>query len=109
MEGLELTCFQIISAVGMAKSSYVEAIQEAKKGNFDKAQEMIKEGEATFTNGHAAHAELIQQEANGNPVSPNLLLLHAEDQLMAAETCKIMAIELIDSYKRIVSLEAKVK
>lgn len=109
MEGLELTCFQIISAVGMAKSSYIEAIQEAKKGNFDQARAMIKEGEQTFTQGHAAHADLIQKEASGEPVSPNLLLLHAEDQLMAAETCKIMANELIETFERIAALEAKVK
>lgn len=31
MEGLEKQCFQIISAVGMARSSYIEAIQELKK------------------------------------------------------------------------------
>ena len=31
MENLELICFQIISSVGMAKSSYIEAIQEAKR------------------------------------------------------------------------------
>ena len=39
--------------------------------------------------------------------TPNLLLIHAEDQLMAAETCKILAVELIDTYKRISILEAK--
>ena len=44
MEGLELQCFQIISAVGMARSSYIEAIQEAKKGNFEEAKNMIAEG-----------------------------------------------------------------
>ena len=30
MEGLELICFEIISSVGMARSLYIEAIQEAK-------------------------------------------------------------------------------
>ena len=29
MEGLELICFNIISSVGMAKSSYVEAMRAA--------------------------------------------------------------------------------
>ena len=48
MEGLELQCFQIISAVGMARSSYIEAIQEAKKGNFEEAKNMIAEGEKSF-------------------------------------------------------------
>lgn len=31
MEGLELICFQIISNVGMARTSYIEAIDLANK------------------------------------------------------------------------------
>lgn len=107
MEGLELVCFQIISEVGMAKSSYIEAVREAKKGNFEKAKDCIKEGDASFTKGHNAHAGLIQQETGGEQVSLNLLLLHAEDQLMSVETCKILANELIETYERIVALENK--
>ena len=45
MEGLELICFAIISSVGMARSLYIEAIQEAKAGNFEQAQELIKQGD----------------------------------------------------------------
>lgn len=105
MKGLELQCFQIISAVGTARSSYIEAIQEAKKGAFEKAEECIKEGEKSFTQGHLAHAELIQQEAGDTPVQINLLLVHAEDQLMSAETFHIIANELIATYKRINTLE----
>lgn len=109
MEGIELQCFQIISAVGMARSSYIEAIQEAKKGNFDKAREMISEGEQSFLQGHGAHAGMIQQEASGNKVEPCLLLIHAEDQLMSAESFKIIAEEMIQNYERIAALEAKIK
>lgn len=108
MEGLELQCFQIISAVGMARSSYIEAIQSAKKGDFDRAKEQIAEGEQSFLSGHAAHAEMIQQEAAGNHVQTSLLLMHAEDQLMSAETFKIIAQEMIQNYERITALEAKV-
>lgn len=107
MDGLELVCFQIISAVGMAKSSYIEAIQEAKKGNFEKARVCIQEGETSFIQGHNAHGELIQQEAGGKEVNPNLLLLHAEDQLISAETIKILANELIENYERLIALENK--
>lgn len=109
MEGMELQCFQIISAVGMARSSYIEAIQAAKKGMFDEARAMITEGEQSFLQGHSAHAQMIQQEASGNKVEPCLLLIHAEDQLMSAEAFKIIAEEMIQSYERIVSLEAKLK
>lgn len=101
MEGLELTCFQIISAVGTARSLYIEAIQEAKAGNIQRARELVNEGEQVFVEGHKAHAGLIQQEASGDKVEFQLLLLHAEDQLMAAESFKIIANEFIDLYEKI--------
>lgn len=108
MEELELVCFQIISFSGEAKSAYLSAIGEAKKNNFEEAEKMLKEGSEVFLKAHKVHAGLIQKEAAGeSEMSPNILLIHAEDQLMGAETCKILAVELIDSYKRISTLEAK--
>ena len=110
MEGLELTAFQIISSVGTARSSYIEAIQEAKQGHFDAAEKLIKEGDEMFVEGHDAHAGLLNQEAQGGPGSTlSLLILHAEDQLMSAEAFKTIALEFIDAYKRIEALEEKIK
>lgn len=107
MENLELVSFQIISSVGMAKSSYIEAIQEAKKGNFEKAKTCMNEGKNSFSQAHNVHAELIQSETSGEGINPTLLLLHAEDQMMSAETCKILAEELIENYERITALEKR--
>ena len=101
MENLELVCFKIISSVGTAKSMYIEAVQEAKSGNYEKALELIEEGSEIFKEGHQAHGDLIQQEATGEGAPISLLLMHAEDQLMNAETIKIMAQELIEVYQRI--------
>ena len=100
MEGLELIAFQIISAVGTARSSYIEAIQAAKKRDFAGAEKLIKEGDEAFVEGHHAHAKLLQNEAEGKGSSINLLILHAEDQLMSAEAFKTIALEFIDVYKR---------
>ena len=99
MEGMELISFQIISAVGTARSMYIDAIEEAKKGNIEQARKLIEEGEEIFVEGHKAHAGLIQQEANGESVIPQLLLVHAEDQLMSAEAFKIIAEQFIDLYE----------
>ena len=44
MEGIELVCFKMISALGGCKIRFMEAIQEAKLGNFDKARNCIEEG-----------------------------------------------------------------
>ncbi|MEI4771973.1 PTS lactose/cellobiose transporter subunit IIA [Psychrobacillus sp. FJAT-51614] len=101
MENNELVCFQIISTVGTAKSMYLEAIQEAKKGEFEKAVSLIEEGNKVYAEGHHIHVKLIQQEAVGEKTEIDLLLLHAEDQMMSTETVKIMAEEFIEVYKKL--------
>ena len=101
MDGMELISFKIISAVGEAKSYYIEAIQKAKAKNFDEANECMKKGQESFLLGHQAHAGLIQQEASGDHVIIGLLLMHAEDQLMAAETVRLMAEEMIEIHQEL--------
>lgn len=99
MEELEMIYFEMISAVGTARSMYIEAIQHAKAGNFDAAAASVKEGNDFFVEGHHAHAKLITKEASGNQLEFSLLLVHAEDQFMSAETFKILSEEFIDLYK----------
>lgn len=108
MEGLEMICFQIISGVGAARSSYIEAIQKAKAGDFEGAEACMEAGQQEFLKGHEAHFELIQKEAQGVQVGGSLILVHAEDQLMSADGFKIIAEEMIAAYKRIAELEKKV-
>lgn len=100
MDGAELIAFNIISAVGTARSCYIEAIQKAKLKDFAAAERLIEEGDEVFNEGHKVHAGLLQQEASGGKSSVDLLLLHAEDQLMSAEGFKIIALEFIDVYKK---------
>ena len=101
MEGLELTAFQIISAVGTARSCYIEAVQKAKRSDYEAAEKLLVEGDAAFSEGHDAHAGLLQQEAESGGSIVNLLLLHAEDQLMSAEGFKTIAQEFIEVYQRL--------
>ncbi len=108
MEGLELICFQIISASGGAKSPYMAALEAAKEGDYEEAEKMIKEGDEMLNQGHAPHATLVQQEAAGNSPEVSLILIHAEDQMMGAESFKAMVEEFIEVYKQLDALKAKV-
>lgn len=102
MEGMELICFQLITAAGAAKSNYIEAIQKAKEGLYDEAEQLIADGDAAIGEGHQAHTDLIQKEASGDEgVKMSLLLTHAEDQMMSTEVFKVVAEEVIELYKRI--------
>lgn len=105
MENLEMICFQLITAAGAAKSNYIEAVQKAKKGLYEEAEELIKEGDEMMKEGHHPHADLIQKEASGEDLHMGLILTHAEDQMMSAETIKIMAEEIIELYKLVNKLK----
>lgn len=107
MEGLELICFNIISSVGMAKSSYVEAMRAAEKGDYELCEAKMKEGDDFYSKGHDAHLELLAKEANGEDFAPGVILMHAEDQMMAAEVVRLMAEENIKMSKKIQALENK--
>ena len=101
MEGLEMTAFQIIAAVGTARSLYIEAIDLASEGRYDEARARIKEGQEAFNGGHAAHGELLTRFANNELPPMDILLTHAEDQLMSAEAFGILAERFIRLYEKV--------
>ena len=96
-EELEVQVFQIISAVGTARSCYIEAIHAARERDYEQAEELLAKGDKHFAEGHDVHLELLGREAEGAAVAC-LLVMHAEDQLMSAEAFKLVAQELIDVY-----------
>lgn len=109
MENIEITCVQIISSVGLARSNYIEAIHKAKENDFNGAEECMKIGQQNFFKGHELHLKLFKEESKIDSVGTSILLMHAEDQLMSAEGFKIIAEELIDNSKKIISLEKKLE
>ena len=42
MDDMQIASFKIISAVGMAKSYYIEAIRSSENGDFEEAAEKLK-------------------------------------------------------------------
>lgn len=104
---LQLACFQMITFVGTARSCYINAMRCAKEGRFDEATELLKQGDEAFAEGHKSHGDMITKEAKGELTVLSLLLIHAEDQLMAAEGFRVIAEEFIDAYKKIEQTDQK--
>ena len=103
MEGLELVAFEIISNVGMGKSLAIEALRVARCGKDEEAEKKIEEAKDFLVQGHHSHASLIQKEAAGEKLEFSLMIMHAEDQLMCAETIKDLVIEIIEMHKELTS------
>lgn len=92
--------FRIIASVGTARSIYLEALESAKQGNFEEAHAKIAEADNIYVEGHGAHQDLLQLQGEGEDMPFDLLLVHAEDQMMSAESFKVMALELIELYEK---------
>lgn len=92
--------FRIIASAGTARSIYIEALNCAKQGNFEEAHAKIAEADTIYAGGHEAHQDLLQLQGEGTEMPFDLLLVHAEDQMMSAECFKIMAMEIIDIYEK---------
>ncbi|WP_182201391.1 PTS lactose/cellobiose transporter subunit IIA [Paraliobacillus salinarum] len=91
--------FQIILYAGNGKSSAMEAIQEAKERNFEEADRLIEAAGVELGKAHGYQTKLLQEEANGEGSSVNIILVHSQDHLMTAMTVRDLAIEIIEIYR----------
>lgn len=104
MEDLESVAFGIITHSGDGRSYAIEAIREAKNGDFEKAEELMKKCGEAFNKAHGMQTELLTREAQGNKVQVDLLFIHAQDHLMTGLTVRQLAEEIIDLRKDLMSI-----
>lgn len=101
-------CFLIISIVGEAKAYYMKSIQEARKNDFEKANQSICKGDDKFAQVYDIQNQLTKEEVNWILNDYHLLLIHAQDQVMSVEQFKVLAQEMNACYQRIFDLETKI-
>lgn len=99
-EQLEAIMGLIVNA-GNAKSDAMEAIQAAKNGEFEEADEKLKAAEAALVEAHHAQTKLLTAETNGEALTITLLTIHSQDHLMTSITFNDLAKEVIDVYRRL--------
>ena len=100
-ESMEKLCMGLISQAGAARSCYVEAIQLAAEGEFEKAEESMEAGQESFRKGHDIHLDMLAQNAGGDAKYQGMLVMHAEDQMMSAESFEIIADQFMELYRKL--------
>lgn len=99
IEKISAVAMEIITYAGLAKSNYLIALKECKQGRYEEAKVKLEEGSNEFVKAHKCHGKLLTVEMQTLQPQVTLFLVHAEDQLMSAETIKILVEELIEIYK----------
>ncbi|WP_428910851.1 PTS lactose/cellobiose transporter subunit IIA [Niallia sp. Krafla_26] len=102
MEEMEYTvAFELISHAGDSKSESMMAIECAREFQFEEAKEHLMKAGEKLTKAHNSHLNLIQNEAKGEKVKVNIILVHAQDHLSGAILIKDQAEEFINLYQMI--------
>jgi len=97
----EQVVINLIVNSGSARSSAIEAIQYAKAGDLEKANESLQNAKETVNLAHHSQTELIQAEIRGEKAPLNLLMVHAQDHLMTSLVVIDLAQEFIDLYEKL--------
>lgn len=81
----------LIAYSGEARTYAFQALKSARGNDFVQAKDLMKQAELSSTKAHQAQTDLLVKEANGENVTLNVLLIHAQDHLMTS----MLALELI--------------
>lgn len=95
----ESISFKMIAHSGESKGFMLDALKEAKQGNFDQANVLVKKAIKSHGLAGHAHMDIVAAEAAGEKINIPVLFMHAEDQMMNCETLIIVISELIDMIK----------
>ena len=98
---IEMIAMTLIGHAGETKSLAFQAINEAKKGNFSEAENLLKKSTEEMLKAHELQTDLIIKEADGEKMEVGLIMVHAQDHLMTAIFFKELAKEFIEVYKKL--------
>lgn len=100
MDDIETIAMNLISHAGMARSLAFQALDEAKKGNFGKADELMAESDKEQLEAHEVQTAALTREARGEKMDLCLLMVHAQDHLMISMLAGELIKEMIELYRK---------
>ncbi len=99
--------FEIVAYAGDAMTDLIDALDAARDGDFDRAEELHKSASEALIGAHDTQTKLLSQEAGGSEMDVTFIMVHAQDTLMTTMMLEKQARFMIDEYRRIAALEQK--
>ena len=108
-EEISMVGFEIVAYAGDAQTDLLAALDAAREGDFEKAEQLHKDASDALIGAHDTQTKLLSQEAGGGEMEMTFIMAHAQDTLMTTMILEKQARFTIDAYKRIAELEAAAK
>lgn len=101
MEITEEFLMTLLCQAGAARSSVMQAMVEARQGDFESAQASLRAADEALEAVHKSQTSLIGFDEGEGKVKMTLILTHIQDHIMNAMLCKDLAVEIIALQKAV--------
>lgn len=92
--------FEIVAYSGEARSKYLSAIKNLKKGgSIEETKELIKKADQLLIKAHQTQTKALNLEAQGQELDLEFIFVHGQDHLMTTILLKDIIENLLDIYK----------
>ncbi len=97
MNAAEQQIMGLISSAGESRAKAFQALQAARKRDYETAHALLKEAADVDVEAHNIQTSLIQAELSEGGEKPkiNLLMVHAQDHYMTAQLARDLVEEMI--------------
>jgi len=99
----EAIVLNLIVHGGDAKSFAIEAIEAARRGEFGRADDLMRQSTGALNEAHEFQTKQIRKEVAGDVHEPmTMLMVHGQDHLMNAITVHDLAQQIVGLCKQLV-------
>ena len=99
-EDVTMIGFEIVAYAGDARSKLMIALNKAQNGEFEEAENLVKEAEECLVGAHNSQTDILAKEAAGEDLAYSVTMMHGQDHLMTTILLKELMKHLIELYKR---------
>ncbi len=99
-EDVTMVGFEIVAYAGDARSKLMTALNKAQNGEFEEAENLVKEAEECLIGAHNSQTDILGKEAAGENLEMSFIMVHGQDHLMTTILLKELMKHLIELYKR---------
>lgn len=101
MIGMENTLMELVCFAGNAKSMALQAVMKAENNDQGKAKELLQQAKDELHKAHTIQTDLMTKEIQGEEIEKSILLIHAQDHFMAANTVIELAERFLKLYEKV--------
>ena len=81
-EEISMVGFEIVAYAGDAQTDLLAALDAAREGDFEKAEQLHKDASDALIGAHDTQTKLLSQEAGGGEMEITFIMAHAQDTLI---------------------------